>query len=507
MSLKRILAAAICAAALALGISACGGGSSGSLDPAVGQRADIATAIAAADAAVGALDENAADEAIDAAVAALAAAKRAVEEADALSIAEESAFEASIRRIEEELGRARSAIAIAREERRRQMAAERMKLTAALASPARISAIGARVAHGAAPAMSGTVPGTPPAAVTDLETAPRGEASTVGGWSGRTYRAADNASGTIDTVVLWTDIEAPGSRPFSGEGGKYDATDGLAADGSLPIGAGTDAALIASPEFPTTAGIRTHMADTGGVVRVAGSFDGATGAYVCTPTGQSPCTSSVRHGGGVVLAGGGGWTFVPAPGATVAVPDGEYRYFGWWLRDTGAAHAVGVFHTGIGGAPDEFSGLAALQGPASYRGPAAGKFALFPPLGAAAAGTFTASVVLRAEFGDATDPGTMEGMVDGFMVDGERMPWSVTLGRSGIGADGALSAGGANTARTVWSIEGVAGSVPGTPPTWRGQLHDVNAQQVPSAATGAFEAAYGDIGRMVGAFGVTLQQQ
>ena len=502
MALHRFLPLIACA--LLLGLAACGGGSSGGTggpDPAVGQREDIATAIRAADAAVDALDDESSDAEIDAAVAAVAAAKREIEEADTLSAAEKDVFGDSVGTIE-------SRLAVAREERRREMDARRTKLSAALFSAARISSVAAEFAHGTAPVVSGTVPGTPAAEVTGLATAARGAAAVSGDWTGRTFRAADNVSGAIDTVVLYSDIAAPGSRPFSGEGGKYDDTDGLARDGSLPISNDTDAVPIASPAFPTAAGIVPHEAGEDGTVRLAGSYDGAEGTYVCTPAGDSPCTSSVRHGGGIDLAGGGGWRFVPAPGATVAVPDVEYRYFGWWSRDTGGALAVGAFHAGVGGAQDEFAGFAALQGPARYRGPAAGRFALTPQLGAAAAGDFTATVELRADFGDGTAPGTVGGTLDGFRVGGETVPWSVSLGTAGIGADGSIAADGADAAGTVWSIEGTAGAVPiDTPPTWQGQLHDVNERQVPSAATGSFEAAYGGIGRMIGAFGATLQEQ
>ena len=446
------------------------------------------------------LDTASTDAAIDMAVTAVAAARREIAEADTLSTAVKGEFEDSV-------GTIASRLEVVREERRRKMDAERMKLSAALFSAARITSVAAAFEHGTAPVMSGTVPGTPATAVSGLETGAGGAATMAGGWTGRTWRAADNVSGAIDTVVLYSDIAAPGSRPFSGEGGKYDGTNGLAQDGSLPIAAGTDATLIASAAFPTTAGIVVHPAGGDGTVQVAGSYDGAEGTYICTPAGDSPCESSVRHGGGIALSGGGGWRFVAAPGATVAVPDPKYRYFGWWSRDTGAALAVGAFHAGVGSAQDEFAGFAALQGPASYRGPAAGRFALNPQLGTATAGDFTATAVLRAEFEDGTDPGTIEGTLDEFHVGGEKMPWSVSLGTAGIGADGTIAADGANAAGTVWSIEGTAGGVPDTPPTWRGRLHDVNAQRVPSAATGGFEAAYGDIGRMIGAFGATLREE
>ena len=508
MSLYKLLPMIVCG--IALGLAACTGGDDGSpggtgeTDLAVAERADIARAVRAADAAVEALDGASGDDAIDAAVAAIAVARTAVTEAETLSADERGEFEASIGLIEGRLALARAVIEVAREERRRELEAERRKLSAALSSMGRISNVVAAVAHGAPPVLSGTIPGTPALIVTGLETVASGGAVTVSGWTGGTY-AATGQAGTIDTVVLYTDIEAPGMQPFSGEGGKYDAANGLAGDGSLPIVSGTDATLIASPGFPTAAGFKEHEAGQDGSVRVDGTYDGADGAYVCVPGGQSPCTSSLRHGGGFELTGGGGWRFVPAAGAMVAVPDREFRYFGWWLRDTADAQTVGVFAAGEGGAEDEFSQLAALQGPASYSGPVAGKYSLAPPVGVASAGDYTATVVLEAEFGDGTDPGRIRGTVEGFTVGGDEMPWSVSLGRAGIGADGSISASGADTAHTVWSIQGATGAVPGVPPTWEGQLHEVNAQKVPSAATGTFEAGYGDIGRMIGAFGATLQ--
>lgn len=85
------------------------------------------------------------------------------------------------------------------------------------------------------------------------------------------------------------------------------------------------------------------------------------------------------------------------------------------------------------------------------------------------------------------------------MVNGEAMPWSVALRSAQVGADGAIAASG-----TAWSIEGREGAAAGSP-TWSGQLHDVDQDQVPSVATGTFESVFGDIGHMSGAFGTTRQ--
>lgn len=492
---------------LALGLGACG--SSGKRAVAIlggtaaEQRAAVFKAIGDATAAVAALDGESTDPEVTAAAEAIAAARRAVTDADTLSGEERDGFEKLIASAEKDLEEKRSRIAQARADRQRQAAADVERLFTALGSPG-IADIRAAVRHGAAPTMSGTVLGTPPTTVAGLETA--GAAGQLGGWRGGAYTAADADAGTADTVVLYTNVEAPGTRPFSGEGGKYGTANGLDGDGNLPIAADTDATLIASSAFPTGPGIRTHDADTEGTAQIAGTFDGAAGAYVCTPAADGACTSSVKHGGGYTLAGGD-WKFVPAAGSMVATRDTEFQYFGWWQREAGDSVAVGAFHAGAGGAADEFSGLAALQGRATYRGPAVGRVAIRPQIGEGTAGEFTATATLAVDFGDAAAGGTVAGTVDGFRVDGVSMSsWSVALGTAGIAADGAIAAGAAGTAATAWSIGGnLAANPPAQPSTWSGQFHDVGEDRVPATATGTFAASYGGLGRMTGAFGTARQ--
>ena len=490
MGMQRVLTAMVCAGALALGLAACGGGDGGSSGAgrADAQRAIVDAAIEGARAAVGVLSDSSSGAALAAAEDAVAAAKTAVADAGDISADERRAYTTAIEVIEGILDAVRPGIVAA-------LAQEPEKLAAALAGT-RITGIGAVVRHGAAPAMSGTVPGTPSVLVAELETVAAGVVSTVDGWTRGVYAAADEAAGIADSVVLYTNVEADGAMPFSGEGGKYDTTNGLDAAGNLPIMAGTDATLIASPAFPTGPGIRTHAEDGGAAVEIAGSFDGAAGNYVCAPPAGGACTSSVRHGGGIVLAGG--WTFVPAEDAVVVSADAEYQYFGWWLRKTGEAYAVGVFHAGAGAAADELAGLAALQGTATYRGPAAGQFVLTPQIGAASAGVFTASAALEVDFGGAAHRGAVTGTVDGFQVEGEAMSWSVALGAAQVLSGGRIAAGD-----TVWTVGRRAA---GNTSTWGGRFHEVNEDRVPTVATGTFEALYDDVGRLTGAFGTTLQQ-
>ena len=94
--------------------------------------------------------------------------------------------------------------------------------------------------------------------------------------------------------------------------------------------------------------------------------------------------------------------------------------------------------------------------------------------------------------------------MDGFVANGEAVPWSVALDAAAISADGTIAASGRDAAGTVWSIDEEAGAAAGSP-TWSGRFHDVDADKVPRVATGSFAASYGDIGRMIGAYGTDRQ--
>ena len=496
----RRLLTVLCAAVLTLGLTACGGGGGkkSTTDSPAAQREAIRSAIEEARTAVDTLTATSTAAQLRAAENAVEAVRTAVADADALSDQDKDAYNTAISLIEGILETAGESITMARGD-------EVAKLTAALAGD-RIGTVTATVEHGAAPTMGGTIPGTTATTLTGLETTVvAGSTSTSGGWTGATYTAADEAAGTTDEVVFYTDVEAPGTQPFSGEMGKYGTADGIDTDGNLEIQPATDATLIASSGFPTGPGIVTHPAGTDGVAEVDGTFDGAPGTYVCTPAMDDGCTSSIRSGGGITLAGGGGWKFVPDEGAMVAKPDTEYRYFGWWLRRAADdSYSVGAFHGGVGGDAQDFASLPQLQGTATYNGPAAGKFVLDTGIGPAAAGEFTAETTLEVDFGDDSALGTVTGTVDDFMVHGAAMEWSVELQSAAIGADGAISAGGTSTARTAWSIDGEQGVATGAP-TWGGRFHDVDETQLPNVVTGTFDAAYGQLGRMSGAFGTTAE--
>jgi len=498
----RILAAI----AVVLGLAACGGGGGGSSGPDEGaqQRTAVERAIDAARERFIPLAGDPTEAEVKAAADAVAAARKSLTDADALSDDDTENFDSRISTLEDNLDRVRARIADADRARQLTVAEEARKLAAAL-SGTRITAIAAAVKHETAPVMSGTVPGTPAVSVADLGTAAAGGAVTVGGWKRGRYTADDAVASIEDTVVLFTNIGPPGTRPFSGEGGRYGA-DVLDDDGNLPILAAatdavpaTDTTLIRAAGFPTGPGLRDHPTGAGGTVLIEGRFDGAPGTFVCAPAADSVCRSSVSAGGGYALTGGA-WKFVPADGATVPEPDGEHQYFGWWLRSTGGTYAIGAFHGGEGAATDEFANLAALAGTATYRGPAVGQFAILREAGDAEAGEFAASATLNVDFGDGTSPGTVTGEIDDFTVGGQAKDWSVELGSAAIGTHGSITSGGADTALTRWTIGEDTTETTGS---WSGQLHDADIDRTPTVATGVFDAVHGTIGRMTGAFGTT----
>ena len=174
------------------------------------------------------------------------------------------------------------------------------------------------------------------------------------------------------------------------------------------------------------------MAASGNPISFAGTFDGVPGTYACTA--DSGCTLSTDAKGALAVAPG--WRFTPNDNlATIKDPDAAYAWFGWWLnkpKDNTATHAVEVF---AGGTAMQLESAMAIEGTATYRGTAAGKYATRTFTAGvqtdAAVGHFTANASLTARFGDggAGELGSgINGSISGFMLD-DTTPaaWSVTL--------------------------------------------------------------------------------
>ncbi|MDE0371019.1 MAG: hypothetical protein OXI73_00520, partial [Rhodospirillales bacterium] len=325
----------------------------------------------------------------------------------------------------------------------------------------------------------------------------------LGMWQGTMLTDADMA-GNSSTAVVYTDVGANTGRPWAEV---YTNVDSQTV--ATLLGVNANAAVLSSAF--STAGLKDHHGDrnmTSNLVTVSGTFDGASGAYTCTSATAGTCTSNLTSDGVVLSAA---WSFNPVDTAMVSQPDMNYAYFGWWLNKTASGNPeVDVFHGGSAAEAVDITAteFTALGGTATYEGAAIGKYAM--NRGAdqyASGGHWTAEATLTANFEGAavTDAGSISGMIDNFMADGEAMNWSVKLNMAPIadlaGRDFGLAADG-----TEWTIDGAAAADAGS---WEGDFHNQVAppdgNNVPGTVTGEFTATYGAVGHMIGAFGAHVE--
>jgi len=326
------------------------------------------------------------------------------------------------------------------------------------------------------------------------------------GWQGQRFTEEPDSDGTYEAVVYSNVGE-------STEGAKFNDTDNggyaLNADtgetGNVTSLTGHTASRVASPSFDHSAGSKTFELPTNNLrVMIAGSYQGVSGTYYCTPTGGGTDCSATVAASGFTL-GGGTWTFKPTNPETrlMDVADAIYTSYGWWLHksEDGDDFTASAFVSNHGDVPAA-SGIDTLQGTATYMGGAAGKYALQSSTGGTNdAGHFTARATLEADFSDNMVTGT----IDNFMgADGQSRNWSVELKESGVGANGIIlgSDGTGDQMQTVWSMDGTAAAASGG---WQGTLYDNGDDDVPKVGTGTFYTEFGTDGKMVGAFGVNKQ--
>ncbi len=348
------------------------------------------------------------------------------------------------------------------------------------------------------------------------------------GWAGKRY--ADPAGGDMVEAFVYSNVEAPkegrkfgSSEPGSGDNRQFEytlANGVLTAAEADGVGAGDDAFVAARVAFTNvtrTAGTETFRLPSPNpnlqsVISVPGSYHGVSGTYLCN-TGNDrsgTCTAAVASRGFTLGGTGSTWTFKPSNSnaRVMSGADSAYASYGWWLHKTenGKTFTASAFHdvkgdvTALVGAT-----LNALQGTATYMGGAAGKYALASSTGGTNdAGHFTARATFEADFGDATDAGTITGTIDNFMgADGMARDWSVELKEADIDGTTTIGAlGRTENNDTVWTIGETAASASGE---WSGSLRNQGTDGVPKVATGTFYTEYGTAGKMVGAFGVNKQ--
>ena len=489
-------------------------------DPAIAERMAISDAIDAAEMAVAAVNDTSDATTVTDAETAVTDARARIMAATNVPQAERDANSETVNAIENRLNAAKSsrttAMAAVDAEEKRVAKAMAAKLYAGLATE---DAAATTVTNALAAAtidisgmnVMGDADGT--GAGDPVTIKPSGTTvSTLHGWAGTDYVRKPTSSMLTDHVVLYNNREEPEMELFAT---KYadqlaeDSDNGRLNNTYLTAGT-TNKTYIASDTFASGSGFVDHTVEANDVVKIRGTFNGGMGYYHCAQAAaDAPCRSAVDGADGITLTGG--WSFEPDEGTMARTPDTEYVLFGWWSRDVGGVD-VRTFAQREGGATD-LAGAAnvALTGTAMYVGGAAGKYSINEPVeGNPNSGAFTAKAEFTAEFGSATDAGTIKGMLTGFHAGGMDRDWTVELKGAGTDDETAIVADGFGTAATtstVWTIDGVAGSASGG---WSGDFYYNTADQqtaanTPPTAAGTFTSNYSNVGRMVGAFGATKQ--
>ena len=496
------------------------------------QHADIDAKIKAATAAVAGVNDDSTDGEVSAAEMAVAAAKKAIADADAVSVRDKATYTTAVNTAESLLNAAK----MARMEAMDAAATAKAKADAKLGKDLR-AALGGAAANTNALAnvtaitlgMAGldVTAADDAGALTGAVTVPTlkaGEsAGALGSWMGTNYAHTDTGTKVENSAIVYTN-QGPGTREAFADVHDVhtDATAGDDLKGYYTVDESADFVRFMGAAF-THSGTQTHMydPDTEVAFTTRGTYDGAPGLFRCTGT----CMST-NDGSGAPSALGGVWHFKPDSGAMVHQPDEQYLYYGWWLNKDkdGKPMAASAFTGRVGadsgdstdglnpGWGGSFTADTTLTGSATYAGHAAGKVAMSNPLdGTGSGGHFTADAMLEAKFG-ATDTG-VTGTIDNFMVDGAAMPWSVALQRAPFGDDGAITAPvddtGTNDVNeamsTIWSINDNPAPRSGT---WSGMMYDEavhgdadDGSNIPTTVTGTFYSEFSTIGRMVGAFG------
>ena len=350
---------------------------------------------------------------------------------------------------------------------------------------------------------------------------------------------SDDADGKVEeVVVVSTDIDAPKPVAFAkfknAAGATPQALDVMKDDGGTPGGNETANALDIEADSDltgaanmnlmfarsTTNGTLNYDRDDPGAQPTAdvdeglhdGTYNGAEGTYRCTAS-DSSCTVTF-NAKGQVIGVSDNWVFIPDQGATSDQPDYNYLSYGFWLKKTTKdgettydeveAFAMGTYGTTTTGSAG--GELNDVEGSATYEGGATGVYVhnvLSSGGGTVASrtsGLFTADASLTAYFSGGSIPSdkhnTITGTINNFVLEhGEAQDWSVAL--KGTRATGANTVTGtANGGGTEGNFSGMFhGPTPLTPAT-----DDENARVTPGSVAGEFNANFSN-GSVLGAFG------
>ena len=311
----------------------------------------------------------------------------------------------------------------------------------------------------------------------------------ISGWAGARFRRGE----TNEHLVVYTDVGVPQTMAFtpenlnrlrevSGLEGETVSAPGLAVEAAwLPLIRSTSLPA-ASPRGSVTYGTTGTGADEG--LTFTGTFSGASGTYRCS---GSSCSMTLDDRGAPTAMRGVAWTFAPAEGAMVNIPDYDHLHFGWWLNETEGAFGFQSFADATGFPGGSGNVEAAMEGSATYRGAAAGVWTTQDVAGGqvtrALSGEFTAQATLRANFFGALDAGAVNGEIASFRDGNGRSlgAWKVTLDSARLTVGSASFAG---------ATQGELGPGSAGSGSWEGQFHGSDgaaANARPSHVTGRFD--------------------
>ena len=417
-------------------------------------------------------EEDALRKQVAEAEAAEEAAKKA--EAEAARKAEEERRRAAeaANKAEEERKKAETAQEEAEEEKKRADAAEQAELRA------RASAFGAVLDLGAGGSTEqgsvtvswprgGSLTFRPQGTLTAGSEAP----SVPGSWRSASFTGQTGTATSLvnETVYLYTNIQAPGTRAFWK---KY---------GFLPVGLTDDNTSLAKGSAAQAKTVTENNTTTNITeITVSGSFNGASGKFTCATncsaddvgSGDKATSAEIKahvathvtfSQGRPTFVAPSNWTFKPSS-LTSGVPlnqDDAYLYFGIWSSIPDSITGTYNFRYVAGGGAEsgsELDNFGALTGPATFSGGAVGRYVTQGQVGQqnAKIGTFTATATLNADFGDGSTAGTLSGSITDFKENGSPLTgWQVTLGSADDVGVASSIVSGAASGTTVANIGGL----------------------------------------------------
>ena len=237
-------------------------------------------------------------------------------------------------------------------------------------------------------------------------------------------------------------------------------------------------------------------------IDISGTLYGAPGTFRCAGTTEGgTCTVDLSGPNNYVFGQTDAeWQFIPTSATSkVIIPDGQYMWFGWWMREPfettpNADMAAEYDFASSYGGEGELDSVAGATGPATYEGAAIGHYAFYDIEAAendrSRAGRFEAKATLIADF----DTNTLSGSITDFDTE---PTWSVTLKSRPIASGGVA----AMDDSVSWSIRGL----PRDGGQWEAKFYSNFVEPAdtasPTGVAGAFTAQYGSNRKMIGAFG------